>query len=232
MPTVRRAASGAVTIREIPAGIVVAGGLAAGRPDSGRPGGRRGRRPAPPGPGSRAAAGGPAGTQSALAAARWWRGMWPGGCEHGRSAAGCRGPAGASAPPSLAVPARPFWRRFRRVDPGVAGGVVEGAGGQAQVGRTTAAGVINAQPDRAWQPLVRRAHRRHRDSRDSHRRRRPWRVRRPGCRGPRRRRGRHRRPEGTGVPDRAGAREERTGLAGAGVALGGCCSVSDSSVIC
>src|SRR6266498_3717869 len=28
------------------------------------------------------------------------------------------------------------------------------------------------------------------------------------------------RPEGTGVPDRAQAREERTGLAGAGVALG------------
>jgi len=40
--------------------------LAAGRPGSSRPGGRRGRRPAPPGPGSRAAAGGPAGTQSAL----------------------------------------------------------------------------------------------------------------------------------------------------------------------
>src|SRR6266542_1745546 len=41
------------------------------------------------------------------------------------------------------------------------------------------------------------------------------------CRGPRRRRGR---PSGrraaAGVPDRAGAREERTGLAGAGVALG------------
>jgi hypothetical protein len=73
--------------------------LAAGRPGSGRPGGRHGRRPAPPGPGSRAAAGGPAGTQSALDAARERRGTWPGGRDNGRSAVGCRGPA---------PPARPF----------------------------------------------------------------------------------------------------------------------------
>jgi hypothetical protein len=77
--------------------------LAAGRPGSGRPGGRHGRRPAPPGPGSRAAAGGPAGTQSALDAARERRGIWPGGRDNGRSAVGCRGPAAAPAPP-----ARPF----------------------------------------------------------------------------------------------------------------------------
>src|SRR6266540_2360598 len=39
------------------------------------------------------------------------------------------------------------------------------------------------------------------------------------CRGPRRRRGRPQGVRRTGVPDRAQAREERTGLAGAGVAL-------------
>jgi hypothetical protein len=39
------------------------------------PGGRRGRRPTPPGPGSRAAAGGPAGTPRALDAARRRRGI-------------------------------------------------------------------------------------------------------------------------------------------------------------
>src|SRR5215218_7041310 len=49
--------------------------LAAGRPGPGRPGGRRGRRPAPPGPGSRAAAGGPAGTRSALMGAHSGR-LW------------------------------------------------------------------------------------------------------------------------------------------------------------
>jgi hypothetical protein len=55
--------------------------------------GRRGRRPAPPGPGSRAAAGGPAGTRSALDAARERRGI-------GRVAARTAGPrpgAGARA---------------------------------------------------------------------------------------------------------------------------------------
>jgi len=49
------------------------------------PGGRRGRRPTPPGPGSRAAAGGPAGTRSALDAARERRGI-------GRVAATTAGP--------------------------------------------------------------------------------------------------------------------------------------------
>src|SRR5215211_5326312 len=55
------------------------------------------------GPGSRAAAGGPAGTPRALDAARSRRGSWPGGRDNGRSASGCRGPDAASAPP-----ARPF----------------------------------------------------------------------------------------------------------------------------
>src|SRR6266508_6379316 len=82
--------------------------LAAGRLGSGRPRGRRGRRPAPPGFGSRAAAGGPAGTRSAVArsaldAARWRRGIWPACRENGRSASGCRVPGAAPAPP-----ARPF----------------------------------------------------------------------------------------------------------------------------
>src|SRR5215211_3764827 len=57
------------------AGIAGGGVRAAGRPSSGRPRGRRGRRPAPPGPGSRAAAGGPAGTPRALDATRWRRGI-------------------------------------------------------------------------------------------------------------------------------------------------------------
>ena len=68
------------------------------------PGGRRGRRPVPPGPGSRAAAGGPAGTRSARAAARGAGGLWPGGCEHGRSAAGGRARPGP-APPVRPLPA-------------------------------------------------------------------------------------------------------------------------------
>jgi quercetin dioxygenase-like cupin family protein len=67
------------------------------------PGGRRGRRPAPPGPGSRAAVGGPAGTPRALDPARWRRGTGPGGRDNGRSASGGRGPDVAPAPP-----ARPF----------------------------------------------------------------------------------------------------------------------------
>src|SRR5215203_5237895 len=53
-----------------PRGITLWWVLAAGRPGCGRPGGRRGCRPTPPGPGSRAAAGGPAGTPRALDAAR------------------------------------------------------------------------------------------------------------------------------------------------------------------
>jgi hypothetical protein len=71
--------------RDHRSGITLGWVLAAGRPGSGRPGGRRGRRPAPPGPGSRAAAGGPAGTQSALDAARERRGI-------GRVAATTAGP--------------------------------------------------------------------------------------------------------------------------------------------
>jgi hypothetical protein len=74
--------------------------LAAGRPGSGRPWGRRGRRPAPPGPGSRAAAGGPAGTQRALDAAWDRRGI-------GRVAATTAGPRPGAG-------ARPRRRRSRR----------------------------------------------------------------------------------------------------------------------
>jgi hypothetical protein len=55
------------------------------------PRGRRGRRPAPPGPGSRAATGGPAGTPRALDATRWRRGT-------GRVAATTAGPRTGAGP--------------------------------------------------------------------------------------------------------------------------------------
>src|SRR5215207_3835498 len=59
--------------------------LAAGRPGSGRPGGRRERRPAPPGQGQGPPPGGPAGTQRALDAAQRRHGI-------GRVAATTAGP--------------------------------------------------------------------------------------------------------------------------------------------
>jgi hypothetical protein len=54
----------------------------------------------------KAAAGGPTGTR-ALDAARDRRGIRPGGCENGRSAAGGRGPAAAPAPPARPLPPTP-----------------------------------------------------------------------------------------------------------------------------
>jgi hypothetical protein len=58
-------------------------------------GGGRCHRPAAAVGGSRAAAGRSEGPRSALEAAAVGRGMWPGGRDNGRSAAGCRVPAAA-----------------------------------------------------------------------------------------------------------------------------------------
>jgi hypothetical protein len=74
--------------------------------------------------------------RSALGAARWWRGMWPGGGEHGRPAAGGRGPDVAPAPPARPLPAggqlawamTPRRRRWVHMTPSLLGedqGVVE-----------------------------------------------------------------------------------------------------------
>ena len=83
-----------------------------------RPGGRvlpagggRYHRPTGAAVGSRAAAGRSEGPRSVLEAAAGRRGMWPGGRDNGRSAAGCRGPA--AAPEARPFPSGELSRRSR-----------------------------------------------------------------------------------------------------------------------